>query len=723
MSRLGGNYYSGRFVCMRIRIGIRPITLFLILLFCLTGVCFCADADGSEASESAADRQLRINKNVLLEGPNQETRDDAAMELLLSEDSASRQVLIECLKQKDNQPAVRAICTGLVDSLTDNQPVTNKGDFLEPLVELLKSAKGKDAELVADAMLIFEFSDVAETLREIAASEDSPKQARLNAIHAIGQRPADKEAIGQLVGLLDQADKDIAEAAANALPYWIPKGMDPKEILNDLKRKSQGEIIRDRMVYLEEQVRRVSAERDQWQRLYVGSLDRAYESSDESAKGVLIFENIEKSKSGALKVWALNKIQSQTGSVNWPEGFSGRLVGLISDSANNVRLLTANVLTKMSNLSPPEKLLEQLRKETDQDVRLAVFEALGESCYYSLLSSAPENAVSDEIRNATLTEADEYLESEDAVKSKMGAVVIRKLIEPNGMDKEVVSSHLEKILGRYNSSSDELKADLLNVMAKIAGQNANRSAAGVLYKQAFVDGLEGEGGNLLKQAAVIGLINIDKAAAIELFVEVGLYDDGNPAVVSMVVQLAGEVGKADDLEWLAGKLDGNGAGEAAWQSMRQILLRQSAEVIVGWAEKLIHSKTNPERIRELIEIAEQKAVGTANNQVVMEKLHNELVPGLLEVYLQAADTVRVTQVVTKRLAIMRPEDKVLAVIDGYLNSSATRPEDKKALLDALAGIKDQVPEESNQLWHDTLDGWVQKHSNTAEAEPVQETPQ
>lgn len=701
---------------MRTGIGTRPVTFaaFFVLLFASVGLC--ADPEPSDNGAGAADRQLQINKNVLLDGPNQQTRDFAAMELLVSEDKAARQILIECMTANDNRPAIRAICRGLIDSRTQNQPIDDKFDFLEPLVGILKNAEAKDAELAAEALLIFDFADVSQTLRTMAMSADNPKQARLNAIYAIALRPADKDAIAELVGMLDDVDSQIAEAASAALPYWIPKGMDHDEILKDLKRKSQEQIIRDRMVYLEEQLRKVSAERDQWVGLYVSSMDRTYESSDENSKAELLFDNLEKTRSPVLKIWALNKILLQSGNVAMPEGFSDRLISLIADSDKEVRLAVANVLTKMSNLSGPERLLEQLKSESDENVRLAMFEALGEACYYSLLSSTQENALPDQIRNDTLSEADKYLDSDDAVKSKMGAVVIRKLIEPNGMNKELVSVHLEKILVRYERSDGQLKADLLNVMAKISGQNANRSAAGKLYRQAFVAGLDGKGDSLLKQAAVVGLTNIDKASAKELFVRTGLYDDGNPAVVSMVIQLAGEVGQSGDLNWLVKKLDSNGNAEAIWQSMRQILLRQNADVIVEWAEKLAAGKTSPERIRELIEIAEQKAAGQANNKKIADKLDNELVPSLVEVYLQNADWVRVTQVVSKRLTGLKDDDKALAKIDGYLNLPAIKTEDKKTLFEALAAIKVQMPEDAARIWQAKLWSWNEKF--TAVTEPA-----
>ena len=677
----------------------------MLLLFSTFG--YCADSAVSETAESTEDRQLRINVNVLMQGPNQQTRDDAAIELLLSSNPGARESLISVLSSKDNPPALVAVCKSLIGSRTENKQVQNKADFIGPLMSILKSGKGKDAELAAEAMLIFEFDEVGAGLHELAQSKESTKQARLNAIYAISLRQADKNAIAELVELLGDSDTDVAVAASAALPYWVPKGMDRDEILRDLKGKSQEEIIRDRVVFLEEQIRKVSAEKSKWLKLYLGSLDKSFEVLDDADKGKMLLEHL-KNPEAVLKVWSLRKLQAQSSNLEFADGFADSLVGLVADSDKEVRLSAANVLTKMSNLSSPEKLLKQLLAENNQDVRLAIFEALGEACYYALLASTPEKALSNEIRFATLDQADVYLKSDDPVKAKMGAVVIRKLIEPNGMDKEEVGRHLEKILARYNKSSGDLKADMLNVMSKIVGQSANRVGAGILYRQSFVDALNASGDNLLKQAAVTGLTNIDKADAIEEFVKMSLYDDSDSVVSSMIIQLAGEVGKSSDLEWLVNKIDSNGVGEMAWQSMRQILLRQNAEVIVGWADRLVDSKTNPERVRELIEIAEQKVAGHVDKTKILSKLNNELTPALFKVYLKGGDFARVSQVVSKRLQGITETDKVLAAIDGYLESVETKEEEKVALLDSLGAIKD-VPSDGAEVWQTKLLQWKEKY--------------
>lgn len=315
---------------MKMSFGCRPITFCLIFVLLLSVLGFCEDAQVSDNAETKDNRQLRINKNALLQGPSQQTRDDAAIELLLGEDSGSREALLSVLEAGDNESAVIAICNGLVGSRTENKAIPNKTDFILPLLNVLKTAKGKEAKLAAEAMLIFDFKDVRAQLGEIAQSQTAPKQSRLNAIYAVSLRQANKDAIAELVGLLDDPDKEIADVVSAALPYWVPKGMDRKDILSDLKRKSQEEIIRDRVVYLEEQLRKVSTERSKWLQFYLASLDKSFQALDGAGKGKMLSEYLQEDQEDVLKVWALNKVLAETASIEFTDGFAGSLVGLIS---------------------------------------------------------------------------------------------------------------------------------------------------------------------------------------------------------------------------------------------------------------------------------------------------------------------------------------------------------------------------------------------------------
>ena len=133
------------------------ILLVVGMLLCVTGAIFAADPE-SASPESSYERQLRINKNALLQGPTQENSYDAAMALLTSTDGAARKVLTETLAVSDNPAGRRAICSALVSSRISNQTISKKGDFLAALLSMLSTEQSKDAQLAAEAMLIFDFT-------------------------------------------------------------------------------------------------------------------------------------------------------------------------------------------------------------------------------------------------------------------------------------------------------------------------------------------------------------------------------------------------------------------------------------------------------------------------------------------------------------------------------------------------------------------------------------
>lgn len=674
----------------------------------MTSAIFAADPPVA-APESPSDRQLRINKNALLQGPTQENRYDVAMTLLTSEDVKARKVLTETLLLTDNPSARRAICAALVSRRVGNQEILNKVDFLGPLLSMLATEKGKDAQLAAEAMLIFDFKDMAAQLREIRLLASTPKHVRLNIIYALELRHLDRDAIAELVEFLSDPDKDVASAAGDALPDWT-QGMKREGILKTLKQKSQPDIIKDRMVFLEKEFGKIKAERDSWFAMYAGLLDKTYESAADSAKVQLLFEfeKLDQGSPAVIKLWALEKVSRLSGSVVLAEGFAERLLMLVSDPDKQVRLATANLLLKMSNLNPAEKLLAQLKVEEDEDVKLAVLAALGEACYFAMVS--PEITLGEHIRKDALSEAMRYLKSDDPAKVRTGAIVLRKLIEPNGMKKEVINAYLEDILIRYRrvtASEQSLKADLLKVMARFAGIPATGEDSAKLFQKSFIAGLSSGDDKLLREAAVSGLINIDKATALAEFTGRAMYNDESSIIANGVIKLAGQVGAASDIDWLVTKLDANGTGKFAWQAMREILRRQKSSIVADWAGKLLLTNANSGYISELVEIAEKKVPTEDNAGDVLVRINEELIPALLDVYLKIGETSSVSQMVSKRLATrgdIGADDKAVLKIEAFFASQQVDVKEKTKLLATLKST--QKP--TNAKWAQQLAVWQKR---------------
>ena len=689
-----------------------PIIFFVAgMLLCTTFSLFAADPPPA-AEESPSAMQLRINKNALLQGSTQESRNEAAMVLLISADADARKVLTEALLLTDNPAGRRAICNALVSSRVSDQDVSNKSDFLDSLLRMLTTEQGKDAQLAAAAILIFDFEDLAAQLKEIRLSADTPKQGRLNIIYALELRHSDKDALIELVEFLGDADKDVADAAAAALPYWS-HDMEPKEILSNLKRKNQQDIVKDRIIFLEKAFRKIEVERNSWLAMYMELLGKTYETADDTVKVQLLFEKLDQGSPAVIKLWALEKVSTLPGSLDMPAGFTERLLTLLTDPDKKVRLATANLLFEKSDLNSAEILLAQLKVEKNDEVKLAIVAALGEACYYAMVSA--DITLPEQIRTDALAEALRYLKSDDSSKSRTGAIALRKLIEPNGMKKEFTNVYLEQILLRYDKitpSEQSLKADLLKVMAGLADQQTTRDGSAKLFRESFIGALNSDADKQLREAGVLGLTNIDKAAALAEFTGRAMYNDDSSVIADGVIKLAGQVGAEGDIDWLATKLESNGTGKLAWQAMREILRRQQSEIVAEWAGKLLLANANPSYINDLIDIAEDKVTTEDNADDVRVRINEELIPLLLDVYLKAGDAPRVSPIVSKRLTRLGDigtDDKVVIRLDSFFASQQVDDKEKTTLLAALSSI--EIPEgveSAGVKWTRQLADWQKK---------------
>jgi len=711
-----------------------------VMLALAWGVAPCAADEGvvgavtAAGTESDSARQLRIYEEALMRGSTEQSRTDAAVELLRRGDDAAWQLLLEALRSSDNPQAAQAVCRGLIESKSWSNGLRSRRDFMEPLIEMIINKSTEDAGLAAEALLIFQYSEVGDRLSKLAADKELKRQVRLNAVHALKLWP-DKEAVLALVNLLDDADAEIAAAAAGALPYWIPRGTDKQAILLELQRKSPDEIIKARLEGLQQEMGRLQAQRDMWKNMYLAALDREYEKSDEDAKGRILVEKMA-DELGPVRLWAVRKAASFTGSR--PEKFRDNLLALISDKDRQIRLATAGALVYMSVLNPAEKLLAQFKVETYPDVRLAIFDALGEACFFAFSPGSPVT-LDESIRTETLAIAAGYIASQDPVAAAKGAEIAGKLLELNGLPKKDAQKYLQALASRYISAaadSGPLPGRLLNVMARLCGRGAYQQDAAALYGRFFIQGLAVKDDDALRRAAASGLVNIDKVVAFRLFKENGLANDSSEVIRRLVIKLAGELGQSEELIWLFDRLDKNGEAEPAWQAIREILAREDAKEVLTWGRRLAAGPDKLGYAGEVLAMAEKKADGQGDAELLTavrtslldwysqrddytrvvlycnkllgtttEPLERErLQLRLLEACLQTADIARIGQIMGSRLAQkdLGTEDAFVSKIGTFLALPEANAATKTALIEALAAIK---PTGARPRWMSRLDAW------------------
>lgn len=580
-----------------------------------------ADESGTPALiDDVASRQFRIYREALLQGSTEQVRVDAAVSLLLDRNDASRQFLLDVLNNPDPPAAADAVCKALIKSRALGDTIGPRQAFLAPLLKLLASSNAQTGKLAADALLMFRYDDIASGLNEVVRANSSDKQARLNAVYAYQIRP-EPAALRDLIRLRMEGPTEVAQAAEAALQevFGIPVGTSGQvwqQILEDLQQKSPDDIRRERLLRQEMRLREVQAERDLWQKLYFALLDKQYETADDAGKMALISERLD-SDIATIRLWAVGKVEQISADKLLP--LRDKLLRLINDESRLVRLNTAKILSNMSSFDPAEKLLERLAVEKDNEVALAMFEALGEACFYAF-SPGSKIKLPEKVRLQTLQLAEGYLQKDEPEATKKGAEIIRKLLEINNLDEKTAVYYLQQLAARFSqlqSAKNPLSADVLQMMSQLCIRGAQRQRAGQMYREFFEASLVSDNSSA-RLAAASGLAAVDAALAFRLFKQNNILKDASAGLRQVVFDTAAQVASAEDLAWLEPYTQANGQVETALAALKAICLRSSAEACLSFYKRIAGVATMKNFSYELLTIAESKGISDKNEAILPE---------------------------------------------------------------------------------------------------------
>ena len=734
--------------------------LYLIILMLVIGCqqggiiankpAFAANATNGASAEAKPDVQLDIYKNALLEGPSEEIRIKAATEMLGSENPLARKILIEALMQTKNSAARMAVCKALIQARSSKEGIKNKDDFIQPLLGVFDTEVAAESQLAAEATLIYEYDKIGKLLEQIATDASKPVKTRLNAIHALKRWP-DKEATIRLIRLVDDPEKPVSAEAEKALhSLGIPVGENywtREQNIVELRSKGKDEFRRDWLIRQEAQMRKMRDELNLWRKRYLSALGKLYDDiSDDADRGKFLAEHLGSSEA-VTKLWALEKVHQwrvASGTSKLPtDELEPILVDLISDPERDVRLKTAG-LSSLRVMNSAQQLLTQLESEPDEQVKVELLDALGGACSFALLPSSPVN-ISPEIRKEALELAAKYLSEEEAGKARKGAEVIRKLLEPEGLEPEELDGYLGLLVKRYNQQKKKadgaLRGELLSAMAGLCTQgSAAKAKAATLFGPLFMEALRDET-DFVRETAVDGLIYIDKASALKRLRK-DFVNDRSEILRKKLIELAGGVGGKEDLTWLAEKIGSNSEGGPAWQAMLKIFDGSDSAVLNEWIDKFTSQsskvKLSDEQKIAFLKKAEAKApVESKANMLkeVREKLaelyykigqferaaeyldrlskaawtakeKEAILPNLLDAYLRGSKLDLAAELVGTCLAKedLDPENAVLVSIDNYL-SKPPAGADPNVVLKALSGVKLSG---SRPKWQEWLNNWTDR---------------
>jgi HEAT repeat protein len=709
-------------------------------------------------AEAELSRQLKINREALLKGTSEQIRIDAATVMLFSEDALARKILLEVLRQSENVTARVAVCKALSQARTEQKLIEDKENFIPPLFDILTTEVDESAKSAAEAILIFEYDQISKPLEGMVTDPSLSVKARLNAIYALRLQP-DVRAIFKLIDRLDDSDEEVAAGAEKALRFLgTPVGKDAEareQIRSELERKGRDEFFRDLLIRQEAKMRELKKESDSWQERYLQSLEEIYNGiSDDKAKGQFLVQPLGDSKE-IIRLWALEKVSQWRKSTRpkLPAELGPILVDLISDEDRDVRLKTAKLLSLMGELNSAERLLEQLKIEEDDEVKIELFAALGGACHYAFLPDS-RIKIAKEIKKQTLEWAVKYLFEQEAKKSQKGAEVIKKLLEQDGLTAGEVDRYLGMLSERYKEERERgeeaLRGELLSAMAGLCAQSVYKAESAKRFSALFEEALRDEA-DLVREAAVGGVIYIDKASALRILRE--FVRDRSVIVRKKIIELAGEVGGQADLVWLWGKIGSNAESEPAWQSMLKIFKRSEAAILSEWIGKFdspnTKGKLSEEQKVSVLEIAEAKAEGENKIEMrdaVRKKLANFyrkageferaaeylgmlrevaqteeekewILAKLVDVYLNWPNVTAAARLVDNCLLQkdLDPNSVIVRSIDDYLTAPPAGT-DPNAVLEALTKIKSP---EDRPKWRERLKEWTDRFGQ-AEAADKQE---
>jgi HEAT repeat protein len=601
--------------------------------------------------------------------------------------------------------------------------------------------------LATEALLAFNYDQIQQPLIQLINNSSLPENARLNGIRAL-RLQRDIRAIVQLIELLGDSNPNIVNAASEALNLLgIPTaGLDKatrKQMIEEIQRIGKDEFLRywEMRQGYEKQIAVLKEKRNWWKQRYLTSLDEFYTAvaGDETSKAKFLLVRLS-SAEPEVRLWALTKVRqwwvgTETKSKLLPE-LGPALITLISDENRDVRLSTAQLVSLMGELDSAKTLLEQIKLEKDDAVRTEQFIALSQACRYAF-SSKSTIKLDLAIRRETLQLALQYLNSQQPDKAQKGAEVMRSLLEYDGLTKEQANAYLTALAKRYeqNDQSAPLAGELLNSMAMLCGQSIYKAQAAGLYEKYFIQALGSET-SLVREAAVNGLINIDKSAALKRLRQ-DFANDADTNIRKQLITLAEQVGTVDDLPWLLEKVSSNTEGAAAWKAMLEIFADSSVSVLSGWTPKLEQKGIGNSRMIAFLEMTERKAEASQKAAIlrtVRAKLaeiyaatgqfersaeylgsvikeekdpnqHEQLTAQLVGVYLAAGNIKAAALLVNNRLleADIDPQSPLTKVINDYLNSPPASIDPRK-LVDEFSMI-DITAVAPRPQWKQLLSEW------------------
>ena len=681
-------------------------------------------------------KQIDLNKFVLLTNSDESRRIDAASLLLFNKNPYARQVLTETLNLTNNSPARMAVCNALIQTRKTQQEIPNKNDFIEPLLGIFSTKVDEEARLAADAIMIYKYQEIGPLLDKLVTDPEKPAKTRINVIGALKKIP-EMDAIIRLYSLVDDPDQEVASEAGNALSSsGFQVGINNTErerLISNLRNKGIVEVLRERLIIQDSQINKDKVDFETLKKYTLTQLDAAYQGIgvDDASKGKFLPKYLTDSYVW-VKLWALEKVRiwRTTPQTSIPAELEPVIISLMSDPSREIRLKTVDLiglLQPMRTVDLPAKLIAQFEVEQDEQVKNELLDIMGIVCSTSL-STTSSIKITPETRQRVLGYASDYLSKDDPAKAKIGAKVMRQLLEREGMQEQDIKIYLGQLSDRFNRQKQDpnntLMAELLNAMTGLAADNsASRDYARKAFEPFFTEALNYDN-DLIRETAIDGLVYINKANALKILSS-RIDKERSEKLRLKIIRLAEDVGGRDDLGWLAKRLGPNTNSEAkqAWAAMLKIFEQQKIDFL-----KKVLAKTPAGSKQKYQEQIASRSFNTGQyeqaanyytsmyNTAATAEEKDRILPRLLDSCLRTPNVKDAASLIMEYLSShdFNPESPVISSIDSYFKDSGVVT-DKSAVLKALKGIE---LSQAKPGWKDKLQKWTELLTKTEPEKPA-----
>ena len=588
-------------------------------------------------------KQIDLNKTMLLTYSDEAVRINAASLLLLNQNPYAKQVLIETLNLTNNSPARIAICKALIQ----HQDIPNKNDFIKPLLNIFSTKNEDEAKLVAETMLIYPYNEIGPELDEIVSDPEQPAQTRINVIAAL-KKVWKKNAIIRLYRLVDDSNKEVAAEAVkalNSLGFQVgTSSLEREKIIADIQNKEIVELQKDLLITQDKLITQQKADFESLKKFTLSVLDDAYLSigGDDTSKGKFLYKYLGDQQKTWVKSWALDKVRGMRMAANTsiPPELEPAIIKLISDPVKEIRLATIGLIGLMQTMQTVDlatPLLTQFDVEQDDQVKIELLDILGIICSATHKPDS-KTKITPDIKQRVLGYASAFLSQDDDAKAKVGAKVMRKLLEKDGLQEQEVKKYLTQISDRYTKKNEDpnstLKAELLDIMVGLSAESSNsRQYAREAFYPFFVEAVNDKSA-FIRETAIDGLGYVNKANALKILRE-RIGTEQSEKARSKIIELAKDAGGREDLDWLAKLLLGNNAeSKQAWAAMTKIFNNVEIDVLNNWESQLIpaeskYNLTEPQKI-EFLKIVLAKTPAKDKSKYYEEIANRSFKIGLYE---------------------------------------------------------------------------------------------